>query len=92
MHSLRSDRFLRARRAVQAAGALLILLGIAGEISGQTRLRTPDKGVIGYGFELVFCFRTTSSKIHSRLMSSARHDVTPRVSACTMLVFANPGL
>ena len=56
MHSVRSDRVLRARRAVQVASALLILLGMASEINAQTRVSTPDKGVIGYGADVGVLF------------------------------------
>jgi len=92
MHSLRSDRLLRARRAVQAAGALLILLAMASEIDAQTRLRTPDKGVIGYGFDVGVLFPDDEFENTLTIDGFGEYYVTPRVSVRTMLAFANPGL
>ena len=80
MHSLRSDRFLRARRAVQVAGALLILLGMASEISAQTRVRTPDKGVIGYGFDAGVLFPDEEFENTFTIDGFGEYYVTPRVS------------
>lgn len=92
MHSLRSDRVLRARHAVQIAGAFLILLGMAGEIDAQTRVNTPDKGVIGYGVDVGVLFPDDAFENTLTIDGFGEYYVTPRISVRAMLAFANPGL
>ena len=92
MQSLRSDRVLRARRALRIASALLILVGTASEISAQTRVRTPDKGVIGYGFDAGVLFPDEEFENTFAIDGFGEYYFTPRISARGMLAFASPGL
>ena len=92
MQNLRSDRVLRTRRAIQIAGALLILLGMAGEINAQTRVLTPDKGVIGYGVDAGVLFPDDAFENTLTIDGFGEYYVTPRVSVRGMLAFASPGL
>jgi hypothetical protein len=92
MQSLRSDRVSRARRVVHVAGALLILLGMASEIDAQTRVRTPDKGVIGYGIDGGVLFPDEGFENTCTFDGFGEYYVSPRVSVRALLAFASPGL
>jgi hypothetical protein len=92
MQSLDSDRVSRARRVVHAAGALLIVLGMVSEIHAQTRVRTPDKGVIGYGIDGGVLFPDEGFENTLAIDGFGEYYVTPRVSVRGMLAFASPGV
>ena len=92
MHRLRSDRFSRARRAVQTAAALLFCFSFAAPIRAQTtRVRTPDKGVIGYGVEGGVLFPDATFENTLTYGGFGEYYVSPRVSVRALLTFANPG-
>jgi hypothetical protein len=74
------------------AAALLIVLGIATEINAQTRVRTPDKGVIGYGVDAGVLFPDDAFENTLAIDGFGEYYVTPRVSVRGMLAFASPGL
>ena len=92
MHRLRSDRFHRARRAVQTAFALLFCLSLASPILAQTRVRTPDKGVIGYGVDGGVLFPDEAFENTLTFDGFGEYYVTPRVSIRGLFAFASPGL
>ena len=91
MHRLRSDRFHRTRRTTQTALTLLFCLGLASPIVAQTRVRTPDKGVIGYGVDVGVLFPNESLENSFTWDGFGEYYVTPRVGIRGLLSFANPG-
>ena len=92
MHRLRSDRFSRPRRAVQTAAALLFCLSLASPILAQTtRVRTPDKGVIGYGVEGGVLFPDAAFENTLTFGGFGEYYVSPRIGLRALLTFANPG-
>jgi len=92
MHRLRSDRFSRPRRAVQTAAALLFCLSLASPILAQTaRVRTPDKGVIGYGVEGGVLFPDAAFENTLTYGGFGEYYVSPRLGIRGLLTFANPG-
>jgi hypothetical protein len=93
MHRLRSDRFLRARRAAQTAVALLFCLSLASPILAQTaRVRTPDKGVIGYGVDGGVLFPDEAFENTFTFDGFGEYYVSPRVGIRGLLAFAKPGV
>ena len=93
MHRLRSDRFPRARRAVQAAAALLFCFSLATPIFAQTaRVRTPDKGVIGYGVEGGVLFPDEAFENTLTYGGFGEYYVSPRIGIRGLLMFASPGV
>jgi len=92
MHRLRSDRPLRARRIVQTAAALLVCLGTTTPILAQTtRVRTPDKGVIGYGVDGGVLFPDEAFENTFTFDGFGEYYIRPRVSIRSLLSFASPG-
>jgi hypothetical protein len=71
---------------------LLIVFGVASEIDAQTRVRTPDKGVIGYGFDAGVLFPDDEFENTLTFDGFGEYYVTPRVSVRGLLAFASPGL
>jgi hypothetical protein len=91
MQSLRSNRVSRVRRAIPCAAAVLILLGMAPGTQAQS-VRTPDKGVIGYGGNLGVLFPDDAFENTLTIDGFGEYYVTPRVSVRTTLAFESPGL
>jgi len=91
MHRLRLDRLV-ARRAAQTAAALLLCFGIASPIFAQTRVRTPDKNVIGYGVDAGVLFPDAAFENTLAFDGFGEYYVSPRVSVRGLFGFANPGL
>jgi hypothetical protein len=92
MHRPRSDHFRRARRAIETAFALLFCLSFASPILAQARVRTPDKGVIGYGVDAGVLFPDESFENTFTFDGFGEYYATPRVSIRAMFAFASPGL
>ena len=92
MHRLRSDRPQRARRAAQTAVAFFVCLSLATPIFAQTRVRTPDKGVIGYGADAGVLFPVEAFENTLTFDGFGEYYVTPRVGVRGLLAFASPGL
>ena len=92
MHRPRSDRFHVARRAAQTAFALLVCLSLASPILAQTRVHTPDKGVIGYGADAGVLFPDEEFENTFTFDGFGEYYVTPRVSVRGLFAFASPGL
>ena len=65
---------------------------MASEISAQTRVRTPDKGVIGYGVDAGVLFPDEAFENTLTIDGFGEYYVTPRMSVRGMLAFASPGL
>jgi hypothetical protein len=92
MHRLRSDHFRRARRIAQTAAAFFFCLTLANPILAQTaRVRTPDKGVIGYGVDAGVLFPDEAFENTFTFDGFGEYYVTPRVGIRALLAFANPG-
>jgi hypothetical protein len=85
-------RALVSRRVVQLAAAALVCFGIATPSFAQTRVRTPDKGVIGYGVDLGVLFPDEAFENTLALDGYGEYYVTPRVSVRGLLGFASPGV
>ncbi len=94
MQSLRSESSESASRAVRVAAVLLLCLGVASPIVAQTqtRVRTPEKGVIGYGVDVGVLFPDDAFENTLTLDGFGEYYVTPRISVRGMLAYANPGL
>jgi len=92
MHRLRSDRFRRAPRIAQTLAALLLCLGMASPILAQTRVRTPDKGVIGYGADAGVLFPNEAFENTFTYDFFGEYYVSPRIGVRGLLAFANPGV
>jgi hypothetical protein len=92
MHSLRSDRFRRAHRAVQTAVAFLFCLSIASPILAQTRVRTPDTGVIGSGADAGVLFPNEAFENTFTWDGFGEYYVTPRLGIRGLLAFGSPGV
>ena len=91
MHRLRFDRTHRARRVAQTAIAFFFCLSLASPILAQTRVRTPDKGVIGYGVDAGVLFPDAAFENTLTFDGFGEYYVSPRVSVRALLAFANPG-
>ena len=91
MHRLRSDRFRRARRAAQTAVAFLFCLTLTNPIFAQTRVRTPEKGVIGYGVDAGVLFPDEAFENTFTFDGFGEYYVSPRIGIRALLSFANPG-
>jgi hypothetical protein len=92
MHRLRSDRFRRARGVAQTAAAFLFCLSLSNPILAQTaRVRTPDKGVIGYGVDAGVLFPDQAFENAFTFDGFGEYYVSPRIGVRAMLSFANPG-
>ena len=92
MHRLRSDRFHSARRAAQTTAAFLFCLTIASPILAQTaRVRTPEKGVIGYGVDAGVLFPNKAFENTFTWDGFGEYYVSPRVGIRGLLAFAKPG-
>jgi hypothetical protein len=91
MHRLRSNRFRHARRAVRIALASVFCLSLASPLLAQTRVRTPDKGVIGYGIDAGVLFPDEAFENTFTFDGFGEYYVTPRVSVRGLLGLASPG-
>ena len=76
------------------ATALLLCLGVASPILAQTqtRVRTPDKGVIGYGVDVGVLFPDDAFENTLAFDGFGEYYVTPRISVRGLFAYANPGL
>jgi len=92
MHRLRSDRSHRARRAAQTAAAFFVCLSLASPILAQTRVRTPDKGVIGYGVDAGVLFPDAAFENTLTFDGFGEYYVSPRLGIRGLFAFASPGL
>ena len=88
----RSSLLTRFSRAVRIVPVALMAIGMASPISAQTRVRTPDKGVIGYGVDAGVLFPDEAFENTLTLDGFGEYYVTPRISVRTLFAFANPGL
>lgn len=92
MHRFRCDRFNRTRRVAQTAAALLLCLGMATPIVAQTRVRTPDKNVIGYGVDAGVLFPDDAFENTLTFDGFGEFYVSPRIGVRGLFAFASPGL
>ena len=65
---------------------------MASPIVAQTRVRTPEKGVIGYGFDAGVLFPDDAFENTLAIDGFGEYYVTPRISVRGMLAYANPGV
>jgi hypothetical protein len=86
MHSLRFDR---VKTSIVAAA--MLCCGMATPALSQTRVRTPDKGVIGYGVDAGVLFPDAAFENTLTFDGFGEYYVSPRVSIRALLAFANPG-
>jgi hypothetical protein len=91
MHTIRPDRNMHRLRLDRVAFAFLFCLVLASPSAAQTRVRTPDKGVIGYGVDAGVLFPNESLENTFTWDGFGEYYVTPRLSVRGMLAFASPG-
>lgn len=95
MYSAFSYRFPRAHRGVLTSIALLAAFGVLGslsEVGAQTRVRTPDKGVIGYGVDAGVLIPDEAFENTLTFDGFGEYYVTPRISVRALLAFASSGV
>jgi hypothetical protein len=93
MQTLRSESSESFLRAVRVAAILLLCFGVASPIVAQTtRVRTPDKGVIGYGVDVGVLLPDETFENTLTLAGFGEYYVTPRVSIRSLVAFANPAV
>ena len=86
----------RSRRATHTAGLALFVAAFAlaapSPARAQTPRATPDRHVIGYGFDGGVLFPDAAFESTLTLDAYGEFYLTPRVSVRGMFVYANPGL
>jgi hypothetical protein len=87
---------IRSRRQFRSAVSILfvsaLVLVVASPARAQAPRPTPDKNVVGYGFDAGVLFPDAAFESTLTLDGFGEFYVTPRVSVRAMLVWASPGI